>query len=270
MVLDLPFMTTLPTNILFDIVIMIIAATVLALIARALKQPLIPVYIITGLLIGPVFGLIKTSHEIQLLSELGIAFLLFIVGLEISFRKLKDVGIVSLVSTLPQIVLIFLVGFYVATKFFLSSTEAVFLGFILAFSSTMVVVKLLVDRHEINTLHGRIVLGIMLVQDLIVLFVIPTLSTTGEYSFMFFALILLKVIGLIVFATFLSKYILPFIFERIAKSHEVLFLTSLSILFVFMALSTALELSVIIGAFIAGVALANLPYNVDIIARVHS
>lgn len=266
--LTIPLSVSIPSNILFDIAIMLIAATAFALIAKAIKQPLIPAYIITGLLIGPILGIIHVNEEIQLLSELGVAFLLFIVGLEISFKKIKDVGFASFAATLPQIFLIFLVGLFIASKFFLSSTEAIYLGFILAFSSTMVVVKTLADRREINTLHGRIVLGIMLVQDLIVLFVIPSVSSSAELSVLFFALIFLKIIIMVALAIVLSKYVLNYIFEKTAKSSELLFLTSLSMAFIFMVLSWVFDLSIIIGSFIAGVALANLPYNVDIIAKI--
>lgn len=263
---ELPF--TIPTNILLDIAIMIIGATVLALIGRVLKQPLIPIYILTGVLLGPVLGIITGEEEILLLSELGIAFLLFIVGLEISFKKLKDVGATAFITTIPQIALVFFTGFWVAQKFsIITQSEAIYLGFILAFSSTMVVVKLLADKNEINTLHGRIVLGIMLVQDLIVLFVLPMLASTEPITFMFFIEILAKITGMIVLAV-LSKFILTPLFNRSARSSEVLFLVSLSSLFVFMVLSTLLEVSIIIGAFIAGVALANLPYSVEISTRV--
>ena len=255
------------SNILIDIALMIIAATVMAFIfGRLLKQPLIPIYILTGLLIGPVFGIIKGSEEIRLLSELGVAFLLFIVGLELSFRKIKDVGATAFIATIPQIVLVFLVGLYVAQKFFLTTEEAVYLGFILAFSSTMVVVKLLVDRNEINTLHGRIVLGVMLVQDLFVLFVLPALAVK-ELSLLFLAEIVLKIGGLIALGV-LSRFILTPLFEKTARTSEMLLLTSLSSLFVFMMLSVVLELSIIIGAFIAGVALANLQFNVEISSKI--
>ena len=143
---------------------MIIVGTVLAYLAHKLKQPLIPAYIVAGLLIGPMYGLITNQEIIRTLSEIGIAFLLFIVGLEMDLKKIKDVWKVSGIGGLAGNLLIYTVGFIVALLMGFVFREAVYFGIIIALSSTMVVVKLLSDKSELSTVHGRIVIGFLLLQ----------------------------------------------------------------------------------------------------------
>ncbi|MBL7054430.1 cation:proton antiporter, partial [Candidatus Woesearchaeota archaeon] len=130
-------------NIFFDIGIIIIIATAFAFIAKALKQPLIPAYVLAGIVVGPVLGLVTNMSVISTLSEIGIAFLLFIVGLEIDLRKLKNVGLVSSLGGLIQVITVFTAAFAISVYLGFIYTEAVYLGLIIAFSSTMVVIKLL-------------------------------------------------------------------------------------------------------------------------------
>src|SRR3989338_6449420 len=144
-------------NIFFDIGTVMIIATVLAYFAKLLKQPLIPAYILTGVILGPVLGLITNTEVITTLSEIGIAFLLFIVGLEINIRKLKHVGLVASFGGMIQIVATFAVAFIVSLLLGFFVLESVYIALIIAFSSTMVVIKLLSDKKEIDTLHGKII-----------------------------------------------------------------------------------------------------------------
>src|SRR3989338_7887570 len=147
-------------NIFLDVGIIIIIATVLAYIIKLLKQPRIPAYIIAGLIIGPLgLGLIKDYSVIKTLSEIGIAFMLFVVGMDLDFRKLKDVGFIASVGGTIKSFILFIAVFLIAVYFGFKNIEAAYLGLILAFSSTMIVVKILSDKREIETLHGRIILG---------------------------------------------------------------------------------------------------------------
>ena len=160
----LEVLTNLNGNIVMEIGVVIILATLLSFVVRLFKQPLIPAYVIAGLILGPIgLGLIKDPEAIRTLSELGIAFLLFVVGLEINLKKLKYVGPAAILGGLLQILLIYIMGFYAAIKLGFPHFEAIILGLVLTFSSTMIVVKLLSDTEQIDTLHGRIVLGILLV-----------------------------------------------------------------------------------------------------------
>lgn len=257
-------------DIFFQIGIIIIIATILAFIAKFIKQPLIPAYVLAGLIIGPVLKLITNTETIITLSEIGIAFLLFIVGLEINLKKLKDVGLVSSIGGLTQMLAIFTASFIIAMFLGFYSKEAVYIGLIIAFSSTMVVVKLLSDKKEIDTLHGRIVLGILIMQDILAILVLSALTTLGDFSLLQLFLSLFK--GAIVFlvAVAASKYIFPRVFEYCAKSQELLFISAVSVSFIFSMLFYSIGFSIAIGAFVAGVTLANLPYNLEIIGKVKS
>lgn len=256
-------------TIIFDIAIILIVSACLALIARFLRQPLIPAYVVAGLLIGPVaFGFIQSSNLISAFSEIGIAFLLFIAGLEISFKKIREANLKKiLVVGILQIVLIFIIGFFLVSYVGLSPIQASYIGIILAFSSTMVDVKLLADNGEIVTLHGRLVLGILLLQDLAAIIAI-ILFTTGSFNPFIISLALVKLAILIVFATLFQIFVLNRVFRFAARSTELLFLASLAVLFTFVILSYLSELSIVIGAFVAGVSLANTPFKTELESRI--
>jgi len=254
-------------SIFLSIGIIIIAATFLAYITKLLRQPLIPAYILTGLILGPVLGLITNTEMITTLSEIGIAFLLFIVGLEIHFSRLRNVALISSIGGIVQMMVLFSLGFIIAHFMGFIQMEAIYLGLVVAFSSTMVVVKLLSDKRELDTLHGRIIVGLLLMEDFIAIIAISMFSTEN----LAITLVLISVIKAIVllFVAFVSgKYILPVIFRFAAKAQELFFLVSLAVCFSFSLLALYLDLSIIIGAFIAGIALANLPYNLEIIGKV--
>jgi len=257
-------------NIFLDIGLIIIMATIGAYILRFFKQPMIPAYILVGILIGPVLGLITDNEIITTLSEIGIAFLLFIVGLELDLKKLRDVGNVATVGGLIQIVILFVTGYLVAVLLGFGGISGVYFGFILAFSSTMVVIKLLSDKYELDTLHGRIVIGMLLIQDIIAILALTVLKDIANLSWKPFILTISQGIGFLVIAVLLGKYVFPSVFKFAAKHTELLFLASLSVCFAFSILFYQLGFSIAIGAFVAGITLANLPYNVEIVGRVKS
>ncbi len=255
-------------NIFLDIGIVIILATVGAYILRLFKQPMIPAYIIVGMLLGPVFGILTDTKVIATLSEIGIAFLLFIVGLELDLKKLRDIGNVASVGAVVQMGLLFFLGYVISLLIGYNGITSIYFGLILAFSSTMIVIKLLSDKNELDTLHGRIVIGILLMQDVVAVLAITVLKDLNSFSFTPFIISLAQGIGLLVIAIIIGKYIFPTIFKFAAKHQELLFLTSLSVCFIFSLLFSTAGFSIAIGAFVAGVALGNLPYNVEIVGRV--
>ncbi|MBD3313992.1 hypothetical protein GF345_06120 [Candidatus Woesearchaeota archaeon] len=257
-------------DIFSQIGLMFIIAAAGAFFAKLFRQPLIPAYIIAGILIGPVFGLIESSEVIRTMSEIGIAFLLFVVGLEMNIKKLKDTGFFAGIGGTMQMAFVFLIGFGIALLLGFMRIEAVYIGFIVAFSSTMVVVKLLSDRREIDTLHGRIIIGILLMQDIIALFVISILGTPNGFSLTMILISIAEGIGLIILAYLCSRFVFPSMFKFGAKSQELLFLLSLAVVFIFSIALSYLGFSIVIGAFIAGLSLANLPYHFEIMGRVKS
>jgi Kef-type K+ transport system membrane component KefB/Trk K+ transport system NAD-binding subunit len=254
--------------VLFDISIIIIAAAGIGIIAKFLKQPPVLAYIISGLVIGP-FGL-KLIHDVDFvknIGELGIALLLFVVGLELSVERLKKVGGSASLIGLGEVALVTGVGYLLAIGFGFTKIEGVYIGLILAFSSTLVVVKMLSDSRELDTLHGRIMLGVLLVQDVIVIIALTLLLNT-DVSAMSFVKMAAMGIGLILTALLSAKYILPLFFKTVAESQELLFIFALAWCFTFAGAAAYLGFSIAIGAFVAGVALANFPYNIEIIGRV--
>lgn len=255
---------------LIEIGVIILFAAIFANISRLLKQPLILGYVIAGILVGPaVYGFLTNNEFIMGLSELGIAFLLFIVGLELNLGKLKEVGMAASVTGILQVFLTALLGGAIAF-IYLPFSEAIYVGFIIAFSSTMIVIKLLSDKGEIDTLHGKLILGILVVQDVIVIMLLPLLQNLGNFSWLFFGKQILKAALMIIVAYITNRFLISKIMQHSAKNLELLFVTSISICFLFSALAFYLGFSIAIGAFIAGVCLASLPYSFEIVGRVKS
>ncbi|MFH1849669.1 MAG: cation:proton antiporter [archaeon] len=257
-------------NIFFDIGMIIIFATALGYLLRIIRQPAIPGYILAGLVIGP-FGLqlINDTEEVKLLGEIGIAFLLFIVGIDLNFGRLRDIGQVSSLGTTIQVSLLFVMGLIVA-KMFSAFTflEGIYIGLILAFSSTMIVIKILSDKKELDTLHGRIIIGILLMQDILAILALSILNSLGQSSLSAVLFSIVRGFIILLVAVVSGRYIFDPIFKLGAKSTEILFLLSVSVCFIFSFLGHLLGLSVAIGAFLAGVTIANLPYNLEIASRV--
>ncbi len=263
-------MYILQNHLLFDIGAIIIVATFLAYVARLLKQPVIPSYMIAGILLGPfLLKLVKNVELITPMSEIGIAFLLFVAGLEMNFKKLRKVGSVILFGSLIQIAVTFGFGFFLGLLLKLTKFESFILGLVVAFSSTMIVVKLLSDKRELDTLHGRITLGTLLVQDLVVILLLPLATKSFQAHYIEgYAYLLVKGLVLVLLAVLLNKFFVDRIFKFAAKTQELLFLTSISFCFIFSLLAYSFGFSIAVGAFVSGMMLANLPYHYDIIGRI--
>jgi Kef-type K+ transport system membrane component KefB len=139
-------------SLIFEIGIMIILAGVIAFILKLMKQPMILAYIIAGVILGPLsVGLIQNNETILVLSEIGVAFLLFFAGIEINIKKLKEVGGIAIWGGIVQIALLFAAGFFISIWLGLTGRMPIYVGLVVAFSSTMVVLKLLADKRELNS-----------------------------------------------------------------------------------------------------------------------
>jgi Kef-type K+ transport system membrane component KefB len=261
-------MSNIPSElvVLFEIGTIIVIATILAFIVRLFKQPFIPAYIITGILIGPLFlGLIENPHLIASLSEMGVAFLIFTAGLEIKFSKLKEVGKAATIGGILQITSVFLIGYIVALGLGFSRNAPVYIALAVTFSSTMIVVKLLADKRELNSLHGRLIIGILLIQDIAAIIALTILSS--DLSLNNILLVLGKAALFVIFAIILSKAINP-VFRTTADNQELFLLVAISFLFLFVMGALITKLSLIIGAFFAGVALANSNYRIELQGKI--
>jgi Kef-type K+ transport system membrane component KefB len=250
--------------------LILIIAAVAAYILRLIKQPQILAYVLVGILMTPVFGLVTDTSLIESMSMFGIAFLLFIVGLEIDLKKLKNVALVSTLGGGIQVVLVFVFAYLIALLLGFLTLEAAYIGLMLAFSSTMVVMKLLSDKRELNTLHGRIVVGILLLQDIIAIFALSVFTSISGFTVTLLGVAFLKFLSVFTVAFLCSKYFFPLIFRFAAKNQELLLISSLAVCFTFSLAFYYLGFSIAIGAFLAGVTLGNLKYNIEIIAKVKS
>ena len=276
-------------GLLLDMSIVIVIATIFAYFAKLFKQPMVPAYILAGVIIGPLLGLITDKTSIAFMSEFGIALMLFIVGMEMNMDRLKNVFRVATLGGTIRSMIFFTSGFVIAMLLGFIRLEAIYIGVFLAFSSTMVVVKQLTDKRQMDTLHGRIIVGILLMEDVLAIIALSIFSTQ-TFSLLAIVISLVKVGILFLLAILGSKFILPKIFKFAAKHMEILLLLSVSVLMFFIAASLYMgeffanllsflpehilifirpELSIIIGAFIAGVMLGNLPYYIEIIGRVN-
>lgn len=257
-------------EVLLYLSLIIAIAAVLTVIARIIRQPPIIAYLISGVLVGPlVLGFIgpgsSSSEVIQLFAHIGVAFLLFIVGLSLDFRVLKEVGGVSTIAGITEIALTGGIGFLIALGIGFSSITALYIGAALAFSSTVVVVKILSDKKEIDTLHGRIALGILIVEDFIAgiaLMAIPILNKNGS------VLSIIKEVGIAVLLIGTILIISAFVFKRfldyLARNQEALFLFGISWALILSTLFNYLGFSLEIGALVAGMSLASSKYTLDL------
>ena len=253
--------------ILFEIGIMIILAGILAFVFRLLNQPRIPAYVISGIILGPLaLGIIESNEFILALSEIGVAFLLFFAGLEINLKQLKQVGKVASITGILEMVIIGLITLGIFFSFGFNNIELLYITLVVAFSSTMVVIKLLSDKDQLNTLHGRIIVGILLMQDIVAIAALTILTTDLSWGSILSPLI--KAALFMIFAFVLVKLFKP-VFRISAKSNELILIISLAFLFLFAISAYAFGLSLAIGSFFAGVALANSTYKTEIKGRVH-
>lgn len=257
-------------NLFVDIGVIIIIAATAAFILRYLKQPNILAYVLTGVILMPILHLVTDTSIIESMSIVGIAFLLFIVGLEMDLSSLKNVAMVSGFGGLIQIIVLFILGYLIS--FFLGylSLEAIYIGLMISFSSTMVVLKLLSDKRELNTLHGRISVGILLVEDIVAILALSILTSINQFNYLILAYAFLKFATLFLVAYITSKFIFPHIFRFAAKNQELLLITSLAVCFTFSLAFFYLGFSIVVGAFLAGITLGNLDYNLQIIGRIKS
>ncbi|CAN5859916.1 cation:proton antiporter [soil metagenome] len=264
------------TLLIRDLGVMMLASAGALLLARRARVPSIIVYLLTGLLLGPVTGLLDVTDAVHLIAEFGIVLLLFLVGLELSLDKIRDVGRVAVLAGLGQVVFTAVGGVGLALLLGFTVVESVFIGTALTFSSTIVVVKLLDQKGDLNALYGRIAVGIFLVQDLVVVVVLTFLAGLGTGETLTWTSLwrgLLLAFGgmtlLLAGALLASRFVLPRAFAWMSGSLEALFILSLCWCFLFVLAAETMALSVEIGAFLAGISLAQLPYNNELRRRVH-
>lgn len=263
-------------NVFYEIAALLLVAATLGLLAVRLRQPLIVAFIAVGILAGPaVFGWVRSSEQIGLLAHMGITLLLFVVGLRLDLHLIVSMGSVALATGLGQVVFTSLVGYFIALALGMAPLAALYVAVALTFSSTIIIVKLLSDKREIDALHGRIAVGFLIVQDIVVVLTMIGLSAfrsgTGEgtagltmLSRVLHGGAFLAGIGV------LARWVLPALLHSLARSHELLILSAIAFAASLAAFGDALGFSKEVGAFLAGVVLASTPYRDAIGARLVS
>lgn len=258
-----------------DIAICIVVAFALAVLAQWLRQPLIVAYLGAGFLTGPVaLGWVHDQHTIETIGELGLLFLLFMIGLEIDLKKVLRSGRVILVTAVAQIVGSLLFGLLVfkVAGFPLGDgqLDALYLALAVTFSSTVIIVKILYDKRELDTYTGRITLGVLVLQDVAAILFLALQNDLTDPAADQIALSLFKVVVLVAAAFAASRYVLPTLFRSVSRLPELVLVGALAWCFLVAGLASALELSREMGALIAGVALSTFPYTLDVAARVNT
>lgn len=254
--------------------IAIIAATVMSFVGHVLKQPLLLAYIAAGVMIGPGigFGLVKNLHDIETIAHIGLILLLFLIGLEIDIKKLKESGRSLIVSGLFQFIICVLLGmgFFYLLGYGIGGVryDLFYLAACCALSSTAIVVKLLYGKFEIDTLAGRITLGILVFQDIWAIVLLGIQPNLSNPQVLMILLSFIKGAALVAVSLLLSKYVLPRLFRKVSKVPELVLVSSLGWCFFICGLAGYLDLSLEMGALIAGIAISTFPYNIDVMAKV--
>lgn len=250
--------------------LVIVLATVMAAIMRLLRQPLIVGHIITGIIVGPsLLALLDDKSLFQVYSDVGIALLLFIIGLELNAAVIRRLGRVVVFTALALLISVGGIGFLAAGLLGFTRTEAVILGLALFFSSTIIIAKMLSDKRELTRLHGQIAIGIILIDDIIATFALLFVAAGSGHTLGAgeIGLLALKGAGLAALFILVGAQLLPRVGKFMADSQELLFLFAIAWGFGIATLVNLAGFSIEIGALFAGVMLAHLPYAAEIGAR---
>ena len=264
-------------GIYFEITVIITVAAALTILFRLIKQPPILAYILTGIILGALGILhVESNSDLTILGQVGVTLLLFLLGLELRIRELRSIGRTAIIAGSLQVGVTFILGSLLAYLLGLSLSSALYIGLAVSFSSTIIIVKLLSDKKDLNSMHGKLAIGILLIQDFFAVMTIIFLTgiATDQGGSLMDLLpqvgfVLLKIAALVGVIVVLSKYVFPKILPLISKSTESLFLFSLGWVFLFTAIVTSgyIGFSLEIGGFLAGLALANSNEAFQIVAR---
>ncbi len=260
-------------NQFFEFAAILSIAATLGAVGVLLRQPLIVTFIAVGILVGPA-GLGLANEAIHLPARMGIAILLFLVGLRLDTRVIANTGPVALATGLGQVIFTSVVGFLICLGLGMSVVPAIYVAVALTFSSTIIIVKLLSDKREIDSLHGRIAVGFLIVQDIAVILVMIGLSALaggqGQTPWASALVVLAKGTLLLVGVALLTKFVLPGLVRQLARSQELLILFAIAWAMVLASVGEWLGLSKEVGAFLAGVSLASTEFRDTIGSRLVS
>jgi len=255
-----------------EFALLLIISALAGMVAVRLRQPLLIAYIVVGIVVGPaVLGLVKTHDQINLLAEIGVTVLLFVVGLKLDLHHIRHIGPVAVATGLGQLAFTIVFGFILILLMGKSPMESLYVAVALTFSSTIIIVKLLSDKREIDSLHGRIAVGFLIVQDIAVVLAMMAMSTlrdAGEQPALDIVGSLALRVGMAVVLIFLlMRYILPRLVAAMARSQELLLIFAIAWGAGLAALGEWAGFSKEAGAFLAGFSLASTHYREAMNAR---
>lgn len=256
-----------------DITLSILFAWVLGLLAHFSRQPLILAYLVAGFFIGPFgMGWVKSQESIATISELGLIFMLFMIGLEIDLKKIIRAGPVILIAAGGQLIGGCLLGvlFFMGIGLSLGSGafDALYLTVACALSSTVIIVKVLYEKRELDTVPGRITLGVLVLQDIFAILFLAVQPSLDNLQVSVILISIARVAALVATALVLSRYVLPKLFHQIARRPELILLGALAWCFLIGEIAEKLHLSREMGSLVAGVSLSTFPYALDVTAKV--
>ncbi len=257
-----------------EVATLLVLAAAAGLVGMVLRQPLIVAFIAVGLVAGPsVFDIVRSGEKIELLSELGIAILLFLVGMKLDVKLIRSLGPVSLMTGLGQVAFTSIFGFLIALALGIDAVTALYIAVALTFSSTIIIVKLLSDKREINALHGQIALGFLIVQDLVVVLAMIVLSAIGigsadgNSAAGSILMVLISGLAMVALVGVFVRYIANPLTERLARAPELLIIFAIALAAMFAAIGDVIGLGKEVGGLLAGIALASTPFRETIAAR---
>jgi len=256
-----------------EIAICIIAAWLVAVVSQVARQPLLLAYLVAGFVIGPnALGWIADKDSIATISEIGLSLLLFMIGLEIDLKKMLSAGRVITITAAAQIFGCVLLGWLIFN--FVGPAhnrlEALYLAIAAAMSSTIIIVKILYDKRELETLAGRVTLGVLVLQDVFVILFLALQPNLKNPAAGVIAVAISHVVLLVVMAFLASRFVLPPVFRFIARLPELVLVGALAWCFAMAGFAGWLGLSTAMGALIAGVMVSTFPYTLDVVAKVTS
>jgi Kef-type K+ transport system membrane component KefB len=262
-------------ELIHDFALSIIVAWLVGVAAYLIRQPLILAYLVAGFLLGP-SGLrwVESQQSIRTIAELGLIFMLFMIGLEIDLKKIVRAGSWILITSATQIFGCFALGLALFLLIGLPLSggrfDALYLAVAVALSSTVIIVKVLYDKHELDTLPGRVTLGILVLQDLFAILFLAVQPSLNDLQIDVALFSVLRVAALLAAALLISRYTLPHLFHLIARLPELVLVGALAWCFAVAEFAEYLGLSREMGALIAGVSLSTFPYALDVTAKVTS
>lgn len=247
----------------YEFAAILLIASLAGVIGKILKQPLIVAFIAVGIFLGPAgTNLVSSTDQVELLADIGIAVLLFVVGLKLDLKLMKSTGPVALVTGLGQVFFTSVFGYLIALALGFSSTHSIYVAVALTFSSTIIIVKMLSDKKEIDKLHGQIAMGFLIVQDIVVIIAMIVLSAFGageEEPNIWNELLMVLIKGAVFIAVIglLMKYVIPGLVKKLAGNRELLVLSSIAWAVGLASVGDYLGFSKEVGAFLAGISLAS-------------